>query len=263
MKTKHTSGFTLVELLVVIAIIGLLSAFVIPTAHRGIEEARLAKCSANLRLLFSANTLYAADHKYYVPAAEDIWGFKGDQWRWHGWRQNRNSEFIPERGPLAEYLGQEKVIRNCPVFEGYRSNGQWDPSFEAGCGGYGYNQIGVGSRTYLAPGGMYDFQYKPWTKGMPPTAIQKPAETIMFADCAFIKYGRIIEYSFAEPVEEPTYGSKMKPSIHFRHNGKANVVWCDGHISQESMNGLSASLYREHQLGWFGEDEDNTFFDAY
>jgi prepilin-type processing-associated H-X9-DG protein len=101
--------------------------------------------------------------------------------------------------------------------------------------------------------------------------IARPAETVMFADCAMSMDGvRLIEYSFAEPPFTVYHGRPitsfyMSPSIHFRHRGRANIAWADGHISARKMaefKGLSAYEVDSAKLalGWL-EPIDNTPFD--
>ena len=62
----------------------------------------------------------------------------------------------------------------------------------------------------------------------------------MFCDTAFLQDNFLIEYSFAEPPYVVTGGRVYEgyyttPSIHFRHMGKANVGWSDGHIEPKPM----------------------------
>ena len=96
----------------------------------------------------------------------------------------------------------------------------------------------------------------------------------MFADAAFpYPNGTIIEYSFIEPpfwhLDAGRESSSVKPdpSIHFRHRGYANSVWCDGHGSSEKFafttdaNGYHGDNVK-WQVGWFDPD-DNSRFDIW
>ena len=215
-------GFTLIELLVVIAIIGLITSILLPAISAARESARSSFCKNNLRQLYIANDLYSIDNGSYVPAAPE---FHENKKRWHGERGSKSEPFDGSQGPLVPYLGVSKKIRICPSFNGYD-----ETSFEASAGGYGYNAVGVGSKSYTT-GATSIGQLKV----MLPSRIKNPTATTMFTDAAFIEAGSLIEYSFSEPYYEVTWkgneGACMQPSIHFRHGKKANVVWCDGHIS--------------------------------
>ena len=199
----------------------------------------------------AANLAYAADHGRYVAAAADIEG--PNNIRWHGVRVGRT--FDGALGPLAPYLGgggASAWVRRCPSFRPEAEG------FETSCGGYGYNALGVGSEDCL-PG---DYDKK--TRGMRAAAIEHPAATVMFADAAYLDGGgnkaKLIEYSFAEP---PRFadGSVPDPTIHFRHRGRANVVWCDGHVSSETL-ARTAGPAASRSLGWFGP-ADNELFDPF
>lgn len=61
-------GFSLVELLAVVAIIGVLAALVLATLGPMRANARMAKCSANLRSIGTAFEQFAADYRGYYPA---------------------------------------------------------------------------------------------------------------------------------------------------------------------------------------------------
>ena len=129
---------------------------------------------------------------------------------------------------------------------------------------YGYNIRGVGSQCYLEPN-----TEKSLARGMPLARINNPTRTVMFCDCAFPQpYGNpkyLIEYSFAEAYfflsgNPPTESGTASPSIHFRHRHKCNVVWCDGHVSQESLTTRGPDAFTRFKVGWFGPP-DNSLFD--
>ena len=89
----------------------------------------------------------------------------------------------------------------------------------------------------------------------------------MFADCAFAASG-LIEYSFAEPRFHPGFpGSRADPSIHFRHRSLTNVGWCDGHVDSRIRaftwsSGLYSGDPKRLHIGWFGDSDDNRFFEV-
>jgi prepilin-type processing-associated H-X9-DG protein/prepilin-type N-terminal cleavage/methylation domain-containing protein len=251
-------GFSLMELLVVVATIAVLAAVLLPALGSGRGCAERARCTSNLRQLHAANAAYADDRGAYVAAAPDIRAT--NRQRWHGTRASSDQPFRAADSPLEPFLGASGRIRMCGAFRPETAG------FESGCGGYGYNAAGVGSQAYLhgADAGA--------GRGMAPEAIRDPVGTLMFADTAFPsrREGRsvLIEYSFAEPYRhladarpEETYVAD--PSIHFRHAGRAGVVWCDGHVSAEAMvtrkatGGFSAA-----GIGWPG-GPDNARFDPF
>lgn len=265
-RTTGQAGFTLVELLVVMAIVMVLLAMSLTALANARERARRAHCANNLRQLHLANTTYADEHGYYVAAAPDLMS-GANQRRWHGVRASGTAPFDGARGPLAPYLGHSRKIRACLSFTDYVDK-QGANAFEASCGGYGYNDVGVGSRIYLD-----GYTASAMARGIPDGAIRVPSATVMFCDAALSQpYGKkptyLIEYSFAHayhwvftPGRES--GSRVQyPSIHFRHAGKANVVWCDGHVSAEPLETKAETWFTQFDLGWFG-NADNSLFDPY
>lgn len=64
---KKNAAFTLIELLTVIAIIAILAAILIPVVGKVRDQARFANCVSNLRQWGAANLLYAGDNKGLIP----------------------------------------------------------------------------------------------------------------------------------------------------------------------------------------------------
>lgn len=105
------------------------------------------------------------------------------------------------------------------------------------------------------------------------SAIEKPAELVVFADGAFIDpYPQdpvpvLSSCALAPP-------SSGKPLFHGRHNGWGNVLWADGHVKAMQplyMEGahsgrfpLSVALQRKLQVGFldrYGKSTTNEFFE--
>ena len=61
-------GFTLVELLSVIAIIAVLSAILIPSIRGVLVSVKTTQCANNLRQIYAAVMMYAADNNGYYPS---------------------------------------------------------------------------------------------------------------------------------------------------------------------------------------------------
>ncbi len=243
-------GFTLIELLVVIAIVGILAALIFSSLQSIREGGNAVQCTNNLRELAAANLRYASDHDgRFCPAQEP-----SNRIRWHGVRTSVTAPFDPTQGPLAPYLGSEARVKLCPTF---RDIVKGADSFENGSGGYGYNAVYVG--------------------GTPPNKwigeiianVPVPARTVMFADCALSRDNGVQEYPFAEPWQWVSPAGKLSgslsPSVHFRHNGRANVAWCDGHVTAESPSKLGGINFyggddAKQKIGWLGPEEENGYW---
>jgi prepilin-type processing-associated H-X9-DG protein/prepilin-type N-terminal cleavage/methylation domain-containing protein len=263
--SARTRAFTLVELLVVIAVVALLMGVLLPVLGSVRTTSRAAAGASNIRQLQIANGMYADDHaEHFLPGAIDM-QFTNLH-RWHGTRDNPSAPFEPEDGPITPYLDSEAAsagVRACPAFVPPDDLLRVESgAFEANCGGYGYNLAYVGQLVRQMASGLVSIDDDAGAKR---TGVRRPTQTLAFADCAFA--GRtLIEYSFAEPprwVQLPTF--RRDPSIHFRHDGRANIVWLDGHVSAERMDFTwSSGLYpldpADWSIGWFGDVETNTTF---
>jgi prepilin-type processing-associated H-X9-DG protein/prepilin-type N-terminal cleavage/methylation domain-containing protein len=278
-KRSHSNcqlygGFSLVELLVVIAILALLLGILLPAFSKARQQAQQITCASNIRQLALANLLYANDnHCFCVIASSDMFDDLGDgeggHYRWHGYRAAPGQPFNPALGPLASYLGVDGRVKQCPLFDSSIGAATGN-NFEAGCGGYGYNETYVGGRSDL-----YGFCPQAVATSAKIPQIIHAAATIMFTDAGTAQpYGNgviVTEYSFCEPpwIQEnpgsPSSTDQSWPSIQFRHRGRANVAWADGHVSAESQTfsnqsyGLSPAQVQRAGVGWFGPDSNSLF----
>jgi prepilin-type N-terminal cleavage/methylation domain-containing protein/prepilin-type processing-associated H-X9-DG protein len=262
-------GFTLVELLSVVAILGSLATMLMPSLLAATNLTRKRVCQSNIRILQLGNQAYsAANDDFYAPGAPHMYASPGrgrdpllNLVRWYGTRAKLTAPFTRDGGPLSPYL-PSKVVAGCPSFTAYAVG------FEAGCGGYGYNNSFVGQYIRHTPAGYKTVTTKWHLSGNTALSFPRPSETVAFTDTALAAGSGPIEYSFCEPPTWPlTPSVPVQPSIQFRHMGKANVVWLDAHVSDAAMSfslgGDAESPYgvrpEEYSVGWFGP-KDNTLF---
>lgn len=260
-RFSRRAGFTLIELLVVVGVIALLAGLLMPSLTAARDRARAVACQSNLKHLARASLYYVeANHRTFCPGAAE---FLANLHRWHGTREEVGEPFDPATGPLVPYLGAGGEIRQCPSFDAV-AIGDDGGGFERGNGGYGYNNAYIGVRGHATGSGQ--FVVSDDRVGARADRVKQPAGTLMFADSAFAG-ARLIEYSFAEPRFHPSYPTyRMDPSIHFRHDSRANVAWCDGHIDAQDYvvthkSGYYAADPERYRIGWFGKEDDNRFFD--
>ncbi len=209
------AAFTLVELLVVVAMIGLLAAMLLPALARSKASAQRVKCLSNLRQLGLASQMYWDDNRgdcfRYGGAATN-----GGQLYWFGWigpGPEGQRAFDPTAGALYPYL-RGRGVEVCPAFQ-YDAP---DVKLKASGATYGY-----GYNLYLS------------------TALSKPAFNIgwlrdpcgraLLADAAQVNTWQA-PASPSHPMLEEWYyvdNSTNQPNVHFRHQQKAQAVFCDGH----------------------------------
>jgi type II secretory pathway pseudopilin PulG len=129
--SRRRRAATLLEALVTISIIAALFAVLAPATSRGREEARVAKCTANLRTIAITAHMYSDDHMpegsgsypsqpwYLWPYASSYWyiteyvygGFQAP--REHPWFPHSDTSVIPaEYRPFNKYIDPGAQGRN-------------------------------------------------------------------------------------------------------------------------------------------------------
>jgi prepilin-type N-terminal cleavage/methylation domain-containing protein/prepilin-type processing-associated H-X9-DG protein len=213
-------AFTLVELLIVIAVIAILAAILLPTLGNAKLSARRITCVNNLRQLGLASQMYWDDHEgdtfRYMTGASN-----GGTIYWFGWIEawtpgnEGQRAFDATAGALYPFLGG-RGVEVCPSLD-YNSR-LFKAKATGAAYGYGYNLHLAASVT------------------QPPIKINRvtrPSDIALLADAGQIN-------DFQEPasadnplLEEFYYINDTEPTVHFRHNRRANVLYCDGHVDPE------------------------------
>ncbi|MGA9779344.1 MAG: prepilin-type N-terminal cleavage/methylation domain-containing protein [Limisphaerales bacterium] len=216
-QPRVQAAFTLVELLVVIAIIAILAALLLPVISLSKKRAQQIQCVNNLRQLALGIQNFVADNHAYPS----IFG---------GTNSDNPGIWITqlERGgfdiskPKRKFFAEG--VWRCPSA---RWTGNWPTNTTPAC--YGYNAYGLGSLTNsLGLGGRYipsPFSFAPLNE----SEVANPSDMMAMGD-GFSGGMFFVRLTFIA-------NSKRAYS---RHQGKANVAFCDGHVDSPTLQFLFA-----------------------
>jgi Tfp pilus assembly protein PilE len=98
-----SSGFTLTDLLAVIAVTSVLAAIAVAEAANAKENARLARCTANLQQVNSAVLKFCGDHEQSLPGPDDT--APNNLWWWY---KEEVKDYLDLTGPSS---ANDLVIR--------------------------------------------------------------------------------------------------------------------------------------------------------
>ena len=211
----NSRAFTLVELLVAIAILGLLAGLVAIGVDAARESARSARCASNLRSMAQAALVYAGEHRGEFP-----WGMRVEGGRLVCWDFEPDPAGRPAPGALWKGIADHGAmgVLQCPSFVGGAANWQGDPFT-----GYNYNCSYVG-KVEGDPGGRASPALL--------SQIEDPARTALFGDG---QYAGGANKFMRAPVRDKAHdgsgtGVREAGTQGFRHRGRTNVAFCDGHV---------------------------------
>jgi len=233
-------AFTLVELLVVIAIIVILAALLLPTLSQSMRRARQIRCINNVRQLGVALHEFVTDNHVYPLLGNDGHDESGGRIYWinalgHQLDSNYKSDFSL----------WNKGVWLCP---GVQTKGNLGDAFLS----YGYNAFGLGTNVYaLGLGGRFAAEHKPQVKD---SEIVNPSGMMAIGDGfegigsqIYTGGGLLWRCYYYNPINN---SGAFETSSNARHQGKANVVFCDGHVESPTLQYLFADTSDEALSRW-------------
>jgi prepilin-type N-terminal cleavage/methylation domain-containing protein/prepilin-type processing-associated H-X9-DG protein len=232
MTRDSRDGFTLVELLVTIAIIGLLAALLLTAVSQAKGRVLRLQCANNVRQLGIGMHLSVSDNGAY-PLAYD--GHTGTG-LWNNWAQDL------ERTLSGHDLTELKGVWHCPAY-------LLPLSMEEKCD-YGYNAFGLGDSIndeIIGLGGHKGVRAKSLGPAVKESEIMNSSDMMAIGDgltgSGFPNltindhtgwFGRRVVSEYVIGRAQPGSTARAKS----RHQGKANVVFCDGHVESPALSFL-------------------------
>ena len=241
---KNDSAFTLVELLVVIAIVGILAALLLAAISQAKGKALRIQCANNVRQLGIGLQTFVTDNNsyplFYNPEYANG-GYPENKSEWILTLDDVLTTHIRLNTPGSWQCPAANLPANWPKGLAYFSYGynwvgmsSWKDTNSLGIGGH--NAYGL----LLSPGNLRRDSVSP-VKG---TEVVSPSEMMAIGDGFAGGNGTIKDgtelwrtYDLTHLIY-PSAGSDKRANA--RHQGKANVVFCDGHVESPTLPFLFA-----------------------
>lgn len=204
-------GFTLVEMLSAIALVVILVAILVPATSAFIAKTKQNRCAAQLRQVHQVIALYANDHDQFFPPTYGGLVDPSAKWWWY-----------EETSPLETYTDAASwaKITICPM----NRTQEVVPS-KSHVKGYPY----VVNYNIMATTGK---SYK-----LRKVASLPALSTIVLMADSVANSGWGWGFDNTDPAN-PTFGGF--PRLSNTHQGKANILWCDGHVTYQNLNTLNS-----------------------
>ncbi len=233
-------AFTLIELLVVIAIIAIIAALLLTAVSQASGKAQQIRCVNNLRQLGLALHGFVQENRVY-PLYQNMDIVKGgNPEHYNDWMEALSYGELGIPKSAVPYF--TNGVWNCPSARWYNnepSGNTMNVWFS-----YGYNFLGLNSPGKNNPSGLggQSRSVEGWlTIPVGEMEVVAPSDMIAIGD-AFDGNPVIQRASWS------LAGKCGNPST--RHQGKANVVFCDGHVESPTLPFLFTDTNNTALVHW-------------
>ncbi|HWL53798.1 MAG TPA: H-X9-DG-CTERM domain-containing protein [Chthoniobacteraceae bacterium] len=227
-----SGAFTVVELMIVIGIVAVLMLLAVASVGKAKERAQTVRCVQNLRVLGTAFAAYAGEHQQTIYLNTEKFG-TGATVQWLRYflgltdgRHNRGTG-----GPV--YLNDPNTAV-CPSYAPFSYKPK--PSDTVG---YTY---GAASRD----------KSDPYAKPLPDG--KDVSRVIHLASLDSPSTYWLLTDSYSQTLDRQIFtisaSAATARGVHFRHGGRANVLFADGHVAALDLKQFSEFPYNARSFGY-------------
>lgn len=233
-RMANQNAFTLMELLVTIAIVGVLAALLLPALFQLKKRAQQIQCANNVRQLGMILQAYVTEYNAYPLIGPPYW-MSAMQYK----------EISAPRNDNLKVWAKQNIWK-CPA----ANTGPPWPTNRLYMS-YGYNGLGLSTRTNINCLGLGGKK----APRVSESEVVSPSDMMAIGDGfiggdGIILEGEILLWRSSSEIEYwPGYPGTTQRS-YARHQGHANVVFCDGHVESPTLQFLFTDTSDEALSRW-------------